>query len=133
MTNIKYSCLFSSFFLLIQVANAELLKPVANDQDASYYLDVDSIKHINSNIDFSVRTIHSKAMIAPNNSSYTVSSTTFLANCTSRKLAITGVQLYDTADKPVFTNRSTVEQVYFTEPKQDSILNKILKAACSYR
>src|SRR5574343_1328284 len=90
------------------LSHAETLRAITVEQNASYALDTDSLVQSNGKTAFSVQTIYTSKMEAPNGAAYTKATNTFLADCKAKTLAITGITLTDGAGKVVFTDTPSV-------------------------
>ena len=127
----------SNFFLAMiivaaaSVVQAETLRAITVEQNASYALDTDSIVQSNGRTAFTVQTIYTSKMTAPNNAVYNKASNTFLADCKAKTIAITGITLIDGSGKTVFTDNPTVQQAPMIAPEKNSLSSKILQTACS--
>ena len=127
----KTTCLLSlSVILAVGAAQAETLRAITVEQNASYALDTDSLVQSNGKTAFSVQTIYTSKMEAPNGAAYTKATNTFLADCKAKTLAITGITLTDGAGKTVFADTPTVSQAPMITPEKNSLSAKILQAAC---
>lgn len=111
-------------------AQAETMRAIAVEPHGSYALDTDSIVQSNGKTAFSVQTIYTSKMEAPNGAAYTKATNTFLADCKAKTLAITGITLTDGAGKTVFADTPTVSQAPMITPEKNSLSAKILQAAC---
>lgn len=114
-------------------AHAETLRAITVEQNASYALDTDSLVQSNGKTAFSVQTIYTSKMEAPNGAAYTKATNTFLADCKAKTLAITGITLTDGAGKAVFTDTPSVAQAPMITPEKNSLSAKILQAACAQK
>lgn len=115
------------------IAQAETLRAITTDAAGSYALDTDSIVQSNGKTAFTVQTIYTSKMTAPNNAAYNKATNTFLADCKAKTLAITGVTLTDGSGKTVFTDNPTVQQAPMITPEKNSISATILKTACAIK
>lgn len=115
------------------IAHAETLRAITVEQNASYALDTDSLVQSNGKTAFSVQTIYTSKMEAPNGAAYTKATNTFLADCKAKTLAITGITLTDGAGKAVFTDTPSVAQAPMITPEKNSLSAKILQAACAQK
>lgn len=113
------------------LAYAENLRTIDVDNNASYALDTDSIVKSNGRTAFSVQTIYTSKMIAPNSAIYIRATNTFLADCKAETQALTGVVLFDGTGKIVFTDNPTVQQAPMIKPERNSLSAKIMQAVCS--
>lgn len=130
----KTTCLLSlSVILAVGAAQAETLRAITVEQNASYALDTDSLVQSNGKTAFSVQTIYTSKMEAPNGAAYTKATNTFLADCKAKTLAITGITLTDGAGKAVFTDTPSVAQAPMITPEKNSLSAKILQAACAQK
>lgn len=130
----KTTCLLSlSVILAVGAAHAETLRAITVEQNASYALDTDSLVQSNGKTAFSVQTIYTSKMEAPNGAAYTKATNTFLADCKAKTLAITGITLTDGAGKAVFTDTPSVAQAPMITPEKNSLSAKILQAACAQK
>lgn len=130
----KTTCLLSlSAMLAVGAAHAETLRAITVEQNASYALDTDSLVQSNGKTAFSVQTIYTSKMEAPNGAAYTKATNTFLADCKAKTLAITGITLTDGAGKAVFTDTPSVAQAPMITPEKNSLSAKILQAACAQK
>lgn len=119
-----------SFAGMANVAQAETLRSIAVEQSASYALDTDSLIKSNGKTAFTVQTIYTTRMKAPNGSDYTKATNTFLADCKAKTQALTGVTLMDGAGKVVYSFTPTVNEAPMIAPEKNSLDAKILQAAC---
>lgn len=119
-----------SFAGMANVAQAETLRGIAVEQNASYALDTDSLIKSNGKTAFTVQTIYTTRMKAPNGSDYTKATNTFLADCKAKTQALTGVTLMDGAGKVVYSFTPTVNEAPMIAPEKNSLDAKILQAAC---
>ena len=130
----KTTCLLSlSAMLAVGAAHAETLRAITVEQNASYALDTDSLVQSNGKTAFSVQTIYTSKMEAPNGAAYTKATNTFLADCKAKTLAITGITLTDGAGNVVFTDTPSVAQAPMITPEKNSLSAKILQAACAQK
>ncbi len=118
---------------LTGVAQAETLRAITVEQNASYALDTDSIVRSNGKTAFAVQTVYTSKMTAPNNAVYNKATNTFLADCKAKTIAITGINLIDGSGKTVFTDNPTVQQAPMIAPEKNSLSEKILQTACSVK
>lgn len=115
------------------IAQAETLRNIATETNASYALDTDSIVQSNGKTAFTAQTIYINKMTAPNNVAYNRATNTFLADCKAQTIALTGVKLIDGSGKVVFTDTPTVQQAPMITPEKNSISAKILQTVCSIK
>ena len=133
MTIHKLVTVGMSAFFIVAVAHAETLRAITVEQNASYALDTDSLVQSNGKTAFSVQTVYTSKMKAPNGSEYTKATNTFLADCKAKTIAITGVTLIDGTGKTVFTDTPTVQQAPMISPEKNSISAKIMQTACGIK
>ena len=119
-----------SFMATVGIAQAETMRAIAVEPHGSYALDTDSVVQSNGKTAFSVQTIYTSKMEAPNGAAYTKATNTFLADCKAKTLVITGITLTDGAGKTVFSDTPTVAQAPMITPEKNSLSAKILQAAC---
>ena len=117
----------------IGIAQAETLRAVTVEQNASYAIDTDSIVQSNGKTAFSVQTVYTSKMKAPNGSEYTKATNTFLADCKAKTQALTGVSLMDGSGKVVYSYNPTVTEAPMITPEKNSLDAKIMQTACSLR
>ena len=118
---------------LAGVAQAETLRAITIEQNASYALDTDSIVQSNGKTAFSVQTIYTNKMKAPNGADYTKATNTFLADCKAKTQALTGVSLADGSGKVVYSYTPTVNEAPMIAPERNSLDAKIMQTACSVK
>ncbi len=117
----------------IGIAQAETLRAVTVEQNASYAIDTDSIVQSNGKTAFSVQTVYTSKMKAPNGSEYTKATNTFLADCKAKTQALTGVSLMDGSGKVVYSYNPTVTEAPMITPEKNSLDAKIMQTACSLK
>lgn len=117
----------------IGIAQAETLRAVTVEQNASYAIDTDSIVQSNGKMAFSVQTVYTSKMKAPNGSEYTKATNTFLADCKAKTQALTGVSLMEGSGKVLYTYTPTVTEAPMITPEKNSLDAKIMQTACSLR
>lgn len=115
------------------VVQAETLRAITVEQDASYALDADSIVQSNGKTAFTVQTIYTNKMKAPNGAEYTKATNTMLADCKAKQQALTGVTLMDGSSKVVYTYTPTVNEAPMMAPEKNSLDAKILQVGCSLK
>lgn len=115
------------------VAQAETLRAITVEQNASYALDTDSIVQSNGKTAFTVQTIYTSKMKAPNGAEYTKATNTLLADCKAKQQALTGVTLMDGSGKVVYTYTPTVSEAPMIAPEKNSLDAKIMQTACSIK
>lgn len=115
------------------VAQAENLRSITTDAQASYALDTDSIVKSNGKTAFTVQTIYTGKMTAPNNAAYTKATNTFLADCKAKTQALTGVTLMDGTGKAVYSYTPTVTEAPMIAPEKNSLDAKILQTVCAIK
>lgn len=120
-------------FALAGVAQAETLRAITVEQNASYALDVDSIVQSNGKTAFTVQTIYTNKMKAPNGAEYTKSTNTLLADCKAKQQALTGVTLMDGTGKVVYSYTPTVTEAPMITPEKNSLDAKIMQTVCSVK
>lgn len=113
------------------VAHAETLRAITVEQNASYALDVDSLKKSNGKTAFAVQTIYTNKMKAPNGAEYTKATNTFLADCKAKTQALTGVTLMQGSGEVVYSYTPTVSEAPMMAPEKNSLDAKIMQTACS--
>ena len=86
--------------VLAGVAQAETMRAITVEQNASYALDLDSLTKSNGKTAFVVQTIYTNKMKAPNGAEYTKATNTFLADCKAKTQALTGVTLMEGSGNP---------------------------------
>lgn len=116
---------------LAGLAQAETLRAIAVEQNASYALDVDSLTKSNGKMAFAVQTIYTNKMKAPNGAEYTKATNTFLADCKAKTQALTGVTLMEGSGKVVYSYTPTVNEAPMIKPERNSLDEKILLAGCA--
>lgn len=114
-------------------AHAETLRAITIEQNASYALDTDSIVQSNGKTAFTVQTIYTNRMKAPNGTEYTKATNTFLADCKAKTQALTGVSLTDGTGKVVYSYTPTVNEAPMISPERNSLDAKIMQTACNVR
>ncbi len=117
----------------IGIAQAETLRAVTVEQNASYALDTDSLVQSNGKTAFSVQTVYTSKMKAPNGAEYTKATNTFLADCKAKSQALTGVSLMDGSGKVVYSYNPTVNEAPMIVPERNSLDAKIMQTACSLK
>lgn len=115
------------------VAQAENLRSITTDAQASYALDTDSIVKSNGKTAFTVQTIYTGKMTAPNNAVYNKATNTFLADCKAKTQALTGVTLMDGTGKAVYSYKPTVTEAPMIAPEKNSLDAKILQTVCAIK
>ena len=115
------------------VAQAENLRSITTDAQASYALDTDSIVKSNGKTAFTVQTIYTGKMTAPNNAVYNKATNTFLADCKAKTQALTGVTLMDGTGKAVYSYTPTVTEAPMIAPEKNSLDAKILQTVCAIK
>ena len=115
------------------VAQAETLRAITIEQNATYALDTDSIVQSNGKTAFSVQTIYTTRMKAPNGADYTKANNTFLADCKAKTQALTGVSLMEGSGKVVYSYTPTVNEAPMISPERNSLDAKIMLTACSLK
>ncbi len=115
------------------VAQAETLRAITTDAHGSYALDTDSIVKSNGKTAFTVQTVYSNKMTAPNNATYNKATNTFLADCKAKNQALTGVTLMDGTGKVVYSYTPTVTEAPMIAPEKNSLDAKILQTVCSIK
>lgn len=119
--------------LSVGVAQAETLRNIATENNASYALDTDSIVQSNGKTAFTVQTIYTTRMTAPNNAIYNKASNTFLADCKAKRQALTGVTLTDGSGKVVYNYTPTVSEAPMITPEKNSLDAKIMQTVCALK
>lgn len=114
-------------------AQAETWRDITTDARGSYAIDTDNVVRSNGKTAFTVQTLYTSKMSAPNNAPYNKAVNTFLADCKARTMALTGVKLMDGAGNTVFTDTPTVEQAPVITPEPNSLSAKIMQAGCSLK
>ena len=115
------------------VAHAETLRAITVEQNASYALDTDSLVQSNGKTAFSVQTVYTSKMKAPNGAEYTKATNTFLADCKTKTQALTGVSLMDGSGKVVYSYNPTVTEAPMIAPERNSLDAKIMQTACAMK
>ena len=115
------------------VAHAETLRAITVEQNASYALDTDSLVQSNGKTAFSVQTVYTSKMKAPNGAEYTKATNTFLADCKAKTQALTGVSLMDGSGKVVYSYNPTVTEAPMIAPERNSLDAKIMQTACAIK
>lgn len=129
----RIALIAAAALLTAGIAQAETFRAITTDAAGSYALDTDSIVQSNGKTAFSVQTIYTNKMTAPNNAPYNKATNTFLADCKAKTLAITGVTLTDGSGKTVFSDNPTVQQAPMITPEKNSISASILKTVCAIK
>lgn len=119
--------------LVACIAQAETWRDITTDTRGSYAIDTDNVVRSNGKTAFTVQTIYTSKMSAPNNAPYNKAVNTFLADCKAKTIALTGVKLMDGSGTVVFTDTPTVEQAPVMTPEPNSLSAKILQAGCSLK
>ncbi len=119
--------------LVASIAQAETWRDITTDTRGSYAIDTDNVVRSNGKTAFTVQTIYTSKMSAPNNAPYNKAVNTFLADCKAKTIALTGVKLMDGSGTVVFTDTPTVEQAPVMTPEPNSLSAKILQAGCSLK
>ncbi len=115
------------------VAQAETLRAITVEQNASYALDTDSLVQSNGKTAFSVQTVYTSKMKAPNGAEYTKATNTFLADCKTETQALTGVSLMDGSGEVVYSYNPTVTEAPMIAPERNSLDAKIMQTACAIK
>jgi hypothetical protein len=115
------------------VAHAETLRAITVEQNASYALETDSLVQSNGKTAFSVQTVYTSKMKAPNGAEYTKATNTFLADCKAKTQALTGVSLMDGSGKVVYSYNPTVTEAPMISPERNSLDAKIMQTACAVK
>ena len=118
---------------VVNLAHAETLRAITVEQNASYAIDTDSIVQSNGKTAFSVQTVYTSKMKAPNGSEYTKATNTFLADCKAKTQALTGVSLMEGSGKVLYTYTPTVTEAPMITPEKNSLDAKIMQTACSLK
>ena len=118
------------FAAITGVAQAETLRPIAVENNGSYAIDTDSIVQSNGRTAFSVQTIYTNKMKAPNGAEYMKATNTFLADCKAKTQALTGVSLMEGSGKVVYSYTPTPAEAPMITPEKNSLDAKIMQAAC---
>ena len=119
--------------LTFNMAQAETLRAITTDATGSYALDTDSIVKSNGKTAFTVQTIYTGKMTAPNNAVYNKATNTFLADCKAKTQALTGVTLMDGTGKAVYSYKPTVTEAPMVAPEKNSLDAKILQTVCAIK
>lgn len=119
--------------LTLNIAQAETLRAITIEQNATYALDTDSIVQSNGKTAFSVLTIYTNRMKAPNGVDYTKATNTFLADCKAKTQALTGVSLMDGSGKVVYSYTPTVNEAPMIAPERNSLDDKIMQTTCKLK
>ncbi len=119
--------------LTLNIAQAETLRAIAVEQHGSYALDTDSIVQSNGKTAFSVQTIYTTRMKAPNGADYTKATNTFLADCKAKTQALTGVSLMEGSGKVVYSYTPTVNEAPMIAPERNSLDAKIMQTTCKLK
>ena len=115
------------------VVQAETLRAITVEQNASYALDVDSLTKSNGKTAFAVQTIYTNKMKAPNGAEYIKATNTFLADCKAKTQALTGVTLMEGSGKVVYSYTPTVSEAPMIAPEKNSLDAKIMQTACGLK
>jgi hypothetical protein len=115
------------------LSQAESLRAITVEQNASYALDVDSLTKSNGKTAFAVQTIYTNKMKAPNGAEYTKATNTFLADCKAKTQALTGVTLMEGSGKVVYSYTPTVNEAPMIAPEKNSLDAKIMQTACGLK
>ena len=115
------------------VAQAENLRAIAVEKNGSYALDTDSLVNSNGKTAFSVQTLYTSRMKAPNGAEYTKATNTFLADCKAKTQALTGVTLMEGSGKVVYSYTPTPTEAPMIFPEKNSLDEKIMRAGCAAR
>lgn len=115
------------------VAQAETLRAITVEQNVSYALDTDSLVQSNGKTAFSVQTVYTGKMKAPNGAEYTKATNTFLADCKAKTQALTGVSLMDGSGMVVYSYNPTVTEAPMITPEKNSLDAKIMQTACGLK
>ena len=119
--------------LTLNIAQAETLRAITTDASGSYALDTDSIVKSNGKTAFTVQTIYTNKMTAPNNAAYNKATNTFLADCKAKTQALTGVTLMDGSGKVVYSYTPTVTEAPMIAPEKNSLDAKIMQTVCAIK
>lgn len=114
-------------------AQAETLRAITVEQNASYAIDTDSLVQSNGKTAFSVQTIYMTKMKAPNGAEYTKATNTFLTDCKAKTQALTGVSLMEGSGKVVYSYNPTVNEAPMITPEKNSLDAKIMQTACGLK
>ena len=117
--------------VLAGVAQAETMRAITVEQNASYALDLDSLTKSNGKTAFAVQTIYTNKMKAPNGAEYTKATNTFLADCKAKTQALTGVTLMEGSGKVVYSYSPSVNEAPMITPEKNSLDAKIVQVACA--
>ena len=117
--------------VLAGVAQAETMRAITVEQNASYALDLDSLTKSNGKTAFVVQTIYTNKMKAPNGAEYTKATNTFLADCKAKTQALTGVTLMEGSGKVVYSYSPSVKEAPMITPEKNSLDAKIMQVACA--
>ena len=117
--------------VLAEVAQAETMRAITVEQNASYALDLDSLTKSNGKTAFAVQTIYTNKMKAPNGAEYTKATNTFLADCKAKTQALTGVTLMEGSGKVVYSYSPSVNEAPMITPEKNSLDAKIMQVACA--
>ncbi len=115
------------------LSHAETFRAITVEQNASYALDTDSLVQSNGKTAFSVQTVYTSKMKAPNGAEYTKATNTFLADCKAKTQALTGVSLMDGSGKVVYSYNPTVTEAPMIAPERNSLDAKIMQTACGLK
>jgi hypothetical protein len=115
------------------LSHAETLRAITVEQNASYALDTDSLVQSNGKTAFSVQTVYTSKMKAPNGAEYTKATNTFLADCKAKTQALTGVSLMEGTGKVVYSYNPTVTEAPMITPERNSLDAKIMQTACGLK
>ena len=115
------------------LSQAESLRAITVEQNASYALDVDSLTKSNGKTAFAVQTIYTNKMKAPNGAEYIKATNTFLADCKAKTQALTGVTLMEGSGKVVYSYTPTVNEAPMIAPEKNSLDAKIMQTACGLK
>lgn len=121
------------FVVVTGVAQAETLRAITVEQNASYALDTDSLLRSNGKTAFTVQTIYTSKMKAPNGAEYIKASNTFLADCKAKTQALTGVTLMEGSGKVVYSYTPTMAEAPMIAPEKNSLDAKIMQVACQVK
>ena len=131
MKNKRLALIAFTSVLATGIAQAETLRAITTDASGSYALDTDSIVKSNGKTAFTVQTIYTSKMTAPNNASYNKASNTFLTDCKAKNQALTGVTLMDGSGKVVYSYTPTVTEAPMIVPEKNSLDAKIMQTVCA--
>lgn len=121
------------FFTATGLAQAETLRAITVEQNASYAIDTDSFVQSNGKTAFSVQTVYTNKMKAPNGAEYTKATNTFLADCKAKTQALTGVSLMEGSGKVVYSYNPTVSEAPMITPEKNLLDAKIMQTACAIK